>query len=67
MPRYGYRVGLPVPGRWRELLNTDAVEWGGGGVGNYGAVDAQEVSWHGHPWSAAVTLPPLGVLWLTPG
>ncbi len=67
VPRYGYRVGLPVPGRWRELLNTDAVEWGGGGVGNYGAVDAQEVSWHGHPWSAAVTLPPLGVLWLTPG
>jgi 1,4-alpha-glucan branching enzyme len=66
VPRYGYRVGLPVPGRWRELLNTDAVEWGGGGVGNYGVVDAQEVSWHGQPWSAAVTLPPLGVLWLTP-
>ena len=43
VPRYGYRVGLPAPGRWRELLNTDAVEWGGGGVGNYGAVDAQEV------------------------
>ena len=39
--RYGYRVGLPAPGRWRELLNTDAAEWGGSGVGNYGAVVAE--------------------------
>ena len=39
--RYGYRVGLPAPGRWREVLNTDAVEWGGSGVGNYGAVEAE--------------------------
>ena len=68
-PRAQLRLpGRPArPGRWRELLNTDAVEWGGSGVGNYGAVDARTVSWHGHPWSAAVTLPPLGVLWLTPG
>jgi 1,4-alpha-glucan branching enzyme len=65
--RTGYRVGLPVPGRWREILNTDAVEWGGSGVGNYGAVDAEPLSWHGHRWSAPVTLPPLGVLWLAPG
>jgi 1,4-alpha-glucan branching enzyme len=57
---------LPAPGRWRELLNTDAVEWGGSGVGNYGAVVADEMPWHGQRWSAAITLPPLGVLWLTP-
>ena len=67
VPRYGYRLGLPAPGRWRELLNTDAFEWGGSGVGNLGAVQAQETSWHGQPWSAALTLPPLSVLWLTPG
>jgi 1,4-alpha-glucan branching enzyme len=67
VPRYGYRVGLPVPGPWRELLNTDAIEWGGGGIGNYGAVEAEEIGWHGQRWSAAVTLPPLAVLWLTPG
>ncbi len=67
VPRSGYRVGLPTPGRWQELLNTDAVEWGGSGVGNYGAVEAEAVRWHGQEWSAAVTLPPLGVLWLAPG
>ena len=66
VPRYGYRIGLPAPGRWRELLNTDAVEWGCSGVGNYGAVVADEMPWHGQRWSAAITLPPLGVLWLTP-
>jgi 1,4-alpha-glucan branching enzyme len=64
--RYGYRVGLPVAGRWRELLNTDAVEWGGGGLGNYGAVEAEARGWHGQAASASITLPPLGVLWLTP-
>jgi 1,4-alpha-glucan branching enzyme len=65
VPRYGYRVGLPAAGRWEELLNTDAVEWGGSGIGNYGAVDASDAPWHGRPWSALVTLPPLAVLWLT--
>jgi 1,4-alpha-glucan branching enzyme len=64
--RSGYRVGLPAPGRWLEVLNSDATEWGGRGVGNYGEVVAEPHPWHGHPWSAAVTLPPLAVLWLTP-
>jgi 1,4-alpha-glucan branching enzyme len=66
VPRDGYRIGLPVAGRWVELLNTDAVEWGGSGVGNCGAVDASDQPWHGRPWSAPVTLPPLAVLWLAP-
>jgi 1,4-alpha-glucan branching enzyme len=66
VPRYGYRLGLPAPGRWSELLNTDASEWGGSGVGNWGGVDTEEMPWHGQRWSAAVTLPPLGVLWLAP-
>jgi 1,4-alpha-glucan branching enzyme len=67
LPRSGYRIGLPAPGRWSEVLNTDASEWGGDGIGNLGAVEAEETPWHGQHWSAAVTLPPLSVLWLTPG
>jgi 1,4-alpha-glucan branching enzyme len=65
MPRYGYRIGFPTPGRWVELLNTDASEWGGSGVGNFGAIQTEDVSWHGRPWSSLVSLPPLGVLWFT--
>ena len=64
--REGYRIGLPRPGRWREVLNTDAAPFGGSGAGNGGAVEADADSWHGQPHSALVTLPPLSVLWLTP-
>jgi 1,4-alpha-glucan branching enzyme len=66
VPRPGYRVGLPRPGRWREVLNTDATVYGGSGVGNSGAVDAEELGWHGQQWSAELQVPPLGVLWLAP-
>ena len=59
-----YRVGLPFAGTWDELLNTDAEEYGGSGVGNYGAVLASEEPWAGRPASAEVTLPPLAGLWL---
>jgi 1,4-alpha-glucan branching enzyme len=64
VPRQDYRLGLPAPGAWTELFNSDAVEWGGSGVGNWGSVEAEEGAWHGRPWSATVQLPPLGVLWL---
>jgi 1,4-alpha-glucan branching enzyme len=66
-PHEGYQVGLPLPGRWQELLNTDATQWGGSGMGNRGALYAEPKGWHGQPFSAALTLPPLGVLWLVPG
>jgi 1,4-alpha-glucan branching enzyme len=66
VPQVGYRIGLPRPGRWLELLNTDAQEWGGSGLGNMGELMAEEVGWHGLPNSAEVVLPPLGVLWLAP-
>ncbi|MGH9128285.1 MAG: 1,4-alpha-glucan branching protein GlgB, partial [Acidimicrobiales bacterium] len=65
--RHRYRVGLPAGGPWREVLNTDADGYGGSGVGNGGSVWAVELGWHGLPFSAELTLPPLGVLWLVPG
>ncbi len=65
VPRHGYRVGLPVPGRWAELLSTDEGRFGGSGVAN-GDVRAEPVPWHGFDHSAVLTLPPLGVLWLSP-
>jgi 1,4-alpha-glucan branching enzyme len=65
-PHEGYRVGLPFGGTWRELVNTDAEVYGGSGVGNQGAVFAEEIPWHGLPYSALVRVPPLGALWLAP-
>ena len=66
MPHNDYRIGLPLAGRWREVLNTDATVYGGSGVGNLGAVNAIPKPWHGRPASASIALPPFGVLWLTP-
>lgn len=60
--RYGYRVGLPAGGRWDEALNSDAEIYGGSGVGNMGGVEAEEVPFHGQDFSAALTLPPLGII-----
>jgi 1,4-alpha-glucan branching enzyme len=65
--RGGYRVGLPAGGRWRELLNSDARAYGGGGAGNLGGVEAEPVPWHGRPASAALTIPPLAAVFLAPG
>ena len=65
VPREGYRVGVPVPGRYREWLNTDAREFGGSGVGNLGHVETDAVPWHGCPQSLALTVPPLGALYLS--
>jgi 1,4-alpha-glucan branching enzyme len=60
--RRGYRLGVPYGGAWRELINTDASDYGGSGVGNHGGVEAERVRHHGRPWSIRVTLPPLGAL-----
>ncbi len=60
--RHDYRVGAPLPGTYRELLNTDAVDYGGSGVGNAGSVDAEAVPMHGRAHSLVLTLPPLAIL-----
>jgi 1,4-alpha-glucan branching enzyme len=62
--RRGYRVGLPLPGRWREALNTDASVYWGSNVGNLGAIVAERRPLHGLSASAALTLPPLATLYL---
>jgi 1,4-alpha-glucan branching enzyme len=65
-PHEGYRIGLPREGGWREVLNTDAYEYGGSGVGNLGRVEAEAEPWHGLPASAVLRVPPLGAVWLAP-
>ena len=60
--RRNYRVGLPLAGRWDEVLNSDSERYGGSNLGNAGAVTAEEFSVHGQRWSALFTLPPLSVV-----
>jgi 1,4-alpha-glucan branching enzyme len=64
VPRSGYRVGVPSPGRYAELLNSDSSVYGGGNVGNGGGVDSEPVKAHGFDQSVRLTLPPLGCLFL---
>jgi 1,4-alpha-glucan branching enzyme len=66
LPREQYRVGLPRAGAWRELLNTDSQLYGGANIGNLGTIATDKLPWGGQPVSAALTLPPLGALWLVP-
>ncbi len=66
VPRHGYRIGVPRPGIYRELLNTDAAQFGGSNVGNGGAVQASPQPWQGRPASVVLTLPPMAVLVLKP-
>jgi 1,4-alpha-glucan branching enzyme len=65
-PKRRHRIGLPRPGRWVEALNSDSRHYGGGDLGNLGAVEAEPIPWHGQPCSAEVLLPPLAVLWFAP-
>lgn len=68
VPRFGYRVGVPVSGGWKELLNSDAPLYGGSGLGNLGLVISEPYTVHERPNSLNLTLPPLGaVLFKGPG
>jgi len=62
VPRANYRIGVTAPGVWRELLNTDAVAFGGSGQGNFGAIEAAPVGAHGRELSLNATVPPLGAV-----
>jgi 1,4-alpha-glucan branching enzyme len=67
VPRHDYRLGVPVAGLWREILNSDAAIYGGSNVGNDGLAIAEEVAMHGLPASLRLTLPPLATLLLRRG
>ena len=64
--RYGYRVGVPLAGAWREIVNSDAQDYGGSGVGNMGQVQTEPLPWHGRDCSVALTLPPLAMVAFSP-
>jgi 1,4-alpha-glucan branching enzyme len=60
--RSNYRMGVPESGFWREVLNSDAKEYGGSGQGNLGGVGAKPFPLHRRGFSISMTLPPLSVL-----
>jgi 1,4-alpha-glucan branching enzyme len=60
--REGYRIGVPEPGHYHEILNTDSALYWGGNIGNLGGVEAKAEPWHGHPYSIEITLPPLATV-----
>jgi len=66
VPRHVYRIGVQRPGYYRELINSDATEYGGSNFGNAGGAWAEPTPWQGQPHSFALTLPPLAVLILKP-
>ncbi len=66
VPRDSHRIPLPFAGNWKEVLNTDASEFGGSGLGNLGQIVADEVEMHGRPASANVVIPPLATVWFVP-
>ncbi|GIW82020.1 MAG: 1,4-alpha-glucan branching enzyme GlgB [Gemmatales bacterium] len=61
IPRHNYRVGVPRPGFWKEIFNSDAREYGGSGQGNLGGVHSTPLPMHGRLASLNLTLPPLSV------
>ena len=60
---FHYRIGVPLAGTWREIFNSDALDYGGSGMGNLGTVTAEANASHGYPASAELTLPPLSTLY----
>ncbi len=62
VPRQGYRIGVPREGFWREMLNSDAGEYGGSGWGNFGGIPADPIPSHGRLHSLSVSIPPLSIM-----
>jgi 1,4-alpha-glucan branching enzyme len=60
--RPNYRVGVPRGGFWKEVLNSDAWNYGGSGCGNLGGIEAAPIPVHGRPYMLNLTLPPLAAL-----
>ena len=63
---YGYQIGVPIKGAWQEILNSDAKEYAGSGIGNNGRVESVDQPSHDYPASLVLTLPPLACLCFKP-
>jgi 1,4-alpha-glucan branching enzyme len=63
VPREGYRVGVPEPGYYAEIFNSDAGEYSGSGLGNRGGVSSEPIPWNGRPHSLNLILPPLSAVY----
>jgi 1,4-alpha-glucan branching enzyme len=64
--REEYRLGVPRPGYYREILNTDSRFYAGTDVGNSGGVNAEPIPWNDLPYSIKLKLPPLSVMYFKP-
>ena len=65
--REGFRVGVPLHAEWREVFNSDLLEYGGTGTRNEGTLKSEMIPWHGLPQSVVLTLPPMGAIFLQVG
>jgi 1,4-alpha-glucan branching enzyme len=63
-PRSNYRLGVPRSGTWREMVNSDARDYGGSGWGSMGIVESAPAPYHGRTHSVVLTLPALGAIFL---
>jgi 1,4-alpha-glucan branching enzyme len=66
VPRFGYRIGVPKGGFYREIMNSDSEIYWGGNLGNAGGVYADNVPCHTRQFSLNLILPPLSVLVFKP-
>ncbi|NDJ59500.1 MAG: 1,4-alpha-glucan branching protein GlgB [Chloroflexi bacterium] len=62
VPRYNYRIGVPEPGYYREIINSDSAHYGGSNVGSGGGVHTEFLAWHTWDQSLSLTVPPLGMV-----
>jgi len=64
-PRFDYQIGVPRSGLWSEVLNSDAKDYGGSGIGNMGSVKATTIPLHDKPYSLKLNLPPLSAIFFS--
>lgn len=65
-PRYNYKVGVPRHCNWKEIINSDATEFGGSGIGNFGGFWSDQIGWDNQPYSLNLNIPPLSVMMFKP-
>lgn len=66
VPRFNYKIGVTKHCLWEEILNSDAIEYGGSGIGNMGGFWSDEIPWDYKPYSLNITIPPLSIIMFKP-